>query len=384
MAAMPQGRRGGGLAKSSLRCTDRVARAVTSTARVLCARASLTAGSTVQHLPRPDAIRADACAVSSSICPARGSTTTPPERAAPAIPVVFIHGFPTSSHLWSDVVPLMPPGHRLVVARPARLRPQRPSDRRAPSTSRAHAERVVELLDELRIERACIVGHGIGGGIAQSIAVRHAAARVASLSRSTASRSTAGRSLALRIARASLPFTRFLPAALLLARLRRELERGYADPHPRGALDRSSICGRSDGPEGRDALVAHIRALDEPTRRARSASSAADDHRADGDRLGTSTTACCRSSIGDALAGAIPGATLDVIARRRHFTPEEAPRQVADAIAELLCALTAAQSFAQLVGRLDDVADVARQRARFLRRARVVLDLPSRAPTTEA
>jgi len=31
------------------------------------------------------------------------------------VPVVFIHGFPTSSHLWNDVVPLMPQGHRLVV-----------------------------------------------------------------------------------------------------------------------------------------------------------------------------------------------------------------------------------------------------------------------------
>ena len=26
------------------------------------------------------------------------------------VPVVFVHGFPTSSHLWSEVVPLMPNG----------------------------------------------------------------------------------------------------------------------------------------------------------------------------------------------------------------------------------------------------------------------------------
>jgi haloalkane dehalogenase len=30
-------------------------------------------------------------------------------------PVVFIHGFPTSSHLWADVIPLMPTGHRRVL-----------------------------------------------------------------------------------------------------------------------------------------------------------------------------------------------------------------------------------------------------------------------------
>src|ERR671917_498738 len=30
-------------------------------------------------------------------------------------PLVFIHGFPTSSHLWRDVVPLLPDGHRAIV-----------------------------------------------------------------------------------------------------------------------------------------------------------------------------------------------------------------------------------------------------------------------------
>ena len=30
-------------------------------------------------------------------------------------PVVFLHGFPTSSHLWTEVVPLVPKGHRVVV-----------------------------------------------------------------------------------------------------------------------------------------------------------------------------------------------------------------------------------------------------------------------------
>ena len=30
-------------------------------------------------------------------------------------PIVLIHGFPTSSHLWRDVVPLLPTGRRVVV-----------------------------------------------------------------------------------------------------------------------------------------------------------------------------------------------------------------------------------------------------------------------------
>ena len=39
---------------------------------------------------------------------------------------------------------------------------------------------------------------------------------------------------------------------------------------------------------------------------------------------------------GKALADRIPNATLDVIADAHHFTPEETPRQVADAVAALL------------------------------------------------
>ena len=30
-------------------------------------------------------------------------------------PIIFLHGFPTSSHLWSSVVTLVPKGHRVVV-----------------------------------------------------------------------------------------------------------------------------------------------------------------------------------------------------------------------------------------------------------------------------
>ena len=88
-------------------------------------------------------------------------------------PVVFLHGFATSGHLWNDVVPLMPPGHRLVVLDLLGYgRSDRPGNRELDIP--AHAGRVIEVLDELRIDSVCIVGHGLGGGIAQSLAVRHA------------------------------------------------------------------------------------------------------------------------------------------------------------------------------------------------------------------
>lgn len=78
-------------------------------------------------------------------------------------PVVFLHGFPTSSHLWREVVPLVPDGHRVVVVDLLGYgRSDKPLGRDV--SIKGHAERVVQLLDALRIERAAIIGHDVGAG----------------------------------------------------------------------------------------------------------------------------------------------------------------------------------------------------------------------------
>jgi pimeloyl-ACP methyl ester carboxylesterase len=247
------------------------------------------------------------------------------------VPVIFVHGFPTSSHLWSDVVPLMPSGHRLVVIDLLGYgRSDRPE--RRPVDVRSHAERVVELLDELRIRRACIVGHGIGGGIAQSVAIRHPD-RVSHLCLIDSVAFDRWPTLRARAARATLPVTRLLPPAALLVAVRRTLERGYADPlravHSIEQYLRPFLTN-----EGRDALIAHIRALTSRETR----------------KLGRQLKKIAiptaifwgendRSlplEIGRTLQRSIAGATLEVLPGRRHFTPEEAPRQIADGIAALL------------------------------------------------
>src|SRR3954469_21082541 len=79
------------------------------------------------------------------------------------VPVVFLHGFPTSGHLWSDVVPLMPEGHRIVVVDLLGYGRSDPPGPRSLSL-KAHGARIIELMDALRIEKACIVGHDLGGG----------------------------------------------------------------------------------------------------------------------------------------------------------------------------------------------------------------------------
>src|SRR4051812_32402119 len=145
------------------------------------------------------------------------------------VPVVFVHGFATSGHLWGEVVPLVPAGHRLVVMDLLGYgRSDRPESRGV--DVRSHAERVIELLDELRIQRACIVGHGVGGGIAQSLAVRfpHRVSHLCLIDSVAFDRWPTFRA---RTARASLVVTQFLPPGVLLGIIRRNLERGYADPH---------------------------------------------------------------------------------------------------------------------------------------------------------
>jgi len=246
-------------------------------------------------------------------------------------PVVFLHGFPTSGHLWNDVVPLVPTGHRIVVLDLLGYgRSDRPLSR--PVDVRAHAERVVEVLDELRIQRACIAGHGIGGGIAQSLAIRHAD-RVSSLCLVDSVAFDRWPTIEGRIARATLPLTRFLPPSLLLAILRRDLRRGYVDPD-RAVRSLDLYLRPFSGPDGRDALVSHIRAL------------TTDETRELGGQLAriAAPTAIVWGQqdrviplwVGRQLQQAIPGATLDIVQGARHFTPEEAPRQVADAVARLL------------------------------------------------
>jgi len=246
-------------------------------------------------------------------------------------PVVLLHGFPASSHLWAKVVPLLPEGHRVVVVDLLGFgRSDRPGGR--PLGVRAHAERIIELLDVLGINYACVVGHDLGGGVAQAMAVRWPQ-RVSRLCLVSSVAYDCWPVRELRLLRAMLPLTRHLPPTWLLGFLRKELLRGYAD-HELGTHSIDRYVKPFGTPEGRDALVEHLLALD-PTETA-----------ALGSRLKdlvmpTALVAGAHDpfiapSVAERLAQDIPGATLDLIPDGRHFVPEESPEAVADVITRLL------------------------------------------------
>jgi len=84
------------------------------------------------------------------------------EAGDPANPaIVFLHGWPTSSHLWRTFVPMAAPWMRAIV-------PELPD----PCDLEGSAASVRDLLERLGVERYAVVGHAEGAAIAQMLAVR--------------------------------------------------------------------------------------------------------------------------------------------------------------------------------------------------------------------
>lgn len=87
-------------------------------------------------------------------------------------PVLLLHGIPTWSYLYHEVVPLFEPHCRVLA--PDFLG-HGYSDRRDrfDRSLPAQSAMVLALLDALGIERATIVGHDTGGGVALILAIEH-------------------------------------------------------------------------------------------------------------------------------------------------------------------------------------------------------------------
>jgi 2-hydroxymuconate-semialdehyde hydrolase len=90
------------------------------------------------------------------------------EGSGPA--VVLLHGFPSSSHLWRDLVPVLAPRFRAIapdlIGYGESSKPEDPSA----LTITAQATALRTLLSSLDVEEAVVIGHDIGGGVAQLLA----------------------------------------------------------------------------------------------------------------------------------------------------------------------------------------------------------------------
>lgn len=87
--------------------------------------------------------------------------------------VLFLHGFPTNAVLWTRCLnPVAEAGFHVIA--PDLLgygRSDHPSDR--PLDLREQADLLAHLLTELGVASAHVVGHDLGGGVAQNLAVAH-------------------------------------------------------------------------------------------------------------------------------------------------------------------------------------------------------------------
>jgi pimeloyl-ACP methyl ester carboxylesterase len=86
--------------------------------------------------------------------------------------LLLIHGLPTSCYLWRKVVAALKEEYRCVA-------PDMPGlgDSTCPPDGKlglsAQAERMADLIDRLDLDRVVALGHDIGGGVAQILALRH-------------------------------------------------------------------------------------------------------------------------------------------------------------------------------------------------------------------
>jgi 2-hydroxymuconate-semialdehyde hydrolase len=86
--------------------------------------------------------------------------------------VLLLHGFPQSSHVWRHVVPMLSSRFRVIA--PDLLGSgdsAKPAD--APLGLSAQARYVRELLDGLGVDGFAAVGHSVGAGVAQLLALDH-------------------------------------------------------------------------------------------------------------------------------------------------------------------------------------------------------------------
>lgn len=245
--------------------------------------------------------------------------------------VVLLHGFPLSSRLWHLVVRDFPTEHRLVVCDlPGYGRSDLPLGRAV--TCAAHAAAVLALLDDLRVGSAAIVGHGLGGGVAQALAVS-APERVSHLALvSSAAFGVAPRRLAA-LPRHMGTLARRTPPTLLAGLVHGSARPGFANAD-RSRLTLDSCLQAFTTTAGRDALAAHLRALDHC------------DTAEWSPRLGEldipSAVIWGREdpflpvALGERLATELRHAALTVIDGARHYLPEDSPDQLVRALEPLL------------------------------------------------
>ena len=246
-------------------------------------------------------------------------------------PVVLLHGFPQTGECWREVARLLSVDHRLIVPDlPGYARSGRPPAFDAGTI----ASTLVAAIRDAGVERATVVGHDWGGGIAYRVAGAH-------------------QDFTERLVIVNAPYGKVdLRKGWHMVAFNIPVLPELALTATRGALIPAMIRAGSVRKDAFDEdTMAHYREAFQPLERQRNAlayyrtitRSAVLGRKPKGSGKGKRITAptlivwgeddpALPVSLTEGIARAIPGASVERIPDVGHFVPEEAPVALADAI----------------------------------------------------
>jgi pimeloyl-ACP methyl ester carboxylesterase len=245
-------------------------------------------------------------------------------------PVVLVHGIPTSPALWRHVMPRLS-GMRVLAFEMTGYGESIPAGLRRDISVAAQADRLNGWLDHLGISRAVLVGHDLGGGVVHIAAVRRPDL-CAGLLITNGIGYDSWPIPSVKAMRAAAPLLARLPALALKPSLAVLLARGH-DTRSRG----QEALGVHFGPYARHgggaAMARQVAALD------------VQDTLAVQDALPTLGVPARivwgvadpfqKVEYGERLARDL-GTTVRRIEGGKHFTPEDHPEVIAEAITDLV------------------------------------------------
>lgn len=244
-------------------------------------------------------------------------------------PVVFLHGVPTSPRLWRHVMPLV--RGRSLAWEMLGYGESIPDGKGQQLGLAAQADRLVRWLDAMEIESATLVGHDLGGGVAQIAAVRHPD-RVSGLVLTNAVCYDSWPIPSVRAMRKSSAVLRHMPQVGLYPAFVQLIHRGH--DNSQRARESLGVHWQPYVTHGAaPSLMRQVDALD------------VEDTLAIADRLPTldlparvvwgAADRFQKIGYGERLAADL-GAALHPIRGGKHFTPEDHPDVVATAVNEVV------------------------------------------------
>ncbi|QRK05938.1 alpha/beta hydrolase [Archangium violaceum] len=245
-------------------------------------------------------------------------------------PLVLLHGIPTWSYLYSEVIPLLAPRYRVIA--PDFLG-HGWSDRRDcfDRSLRVHARLVLRLLDALGLARATLVGHDTGGGAALILAIEHPARVERLVLTNTVAYDSWPIDDMLALAN---PRWRQKPPEEVVRFLQEGLPEGLSRPERLTAEFREGIVAPYADEEGKLSLIRDASALN--TNHTTALVHRHGDITAPTLLLWGEDDPQQPVSDGERLAREIPGATLVRVSRASHWVQQDAPAEFAETVAAFL------------------------------------------------